>query len=79
MMGATTLYQLLYKIIRMIRMPTKEGLRKDFESLALRCARKKLHGTANRDDEAILWAAGMLQRLAALAQSERPPRPDSHP
>lgn len=46
-------------------MATKEGLRKDFESLALRCARKKLQGTANRDDEAILWAAKILARLAA--------------
>ncbi len=57
-------------------MGTKEGVRKDFESLALRCARKKLHGTANRDDEAILWAAKMLGRLAALAKPGSPDLPE---
>ena len=66
MMGATT----IFRYIRMMKMPTKEGLRKDFESLALRCARKKLHGTANRDDEAILWAAGILAMASSQANDK---------
>ena len=60
----------IFRYIRMKKMPTKEGVRKDFESLALRCARKKLHGTANRDDEAILWAAGILARLKAAKEDK---------
>ena len=72
MMGATT----IFRYIRMMKMPTKEGLRKDFEALALRCARKKARGTADRDDEAILWAARIL---AALGPSQPPPLPDNHP
>ena len=75
MMGATT----IFRYIRMMKMPTKEGLRKDFEALALRCARKKARGTADRDDEAILWAAGMLQRLAALAKPGSPDLPEKPP
>lgn len=51
-------------------MGTKEGVRKDFESLALRCARKKARGTANRDDEAILWAAQILARLAVKQEDK---------